>query len=85
MRSRKNIITLIFITWMLPSCIEEFVPEIEAGESSKYVVFGELTTEHEDQIISVSLVSSIRDPKHIPLNDCIVKIVDGTGKTFDGK
>ena len=30
---------------MLPSCIEEFVPEIEAGDSSKYVVFGELTTE----------------------------------------
>ncbi len=84
MRSLKNIITLIFITWMLPSCIEEFVPYIEAGESSKYVVFGELTTEHEDQVISVSLVSSIRDPQHIPLNDCIVRIVDGTGKTFDG-
>ena len=69
---------------MLPSCIEEFVPDIEAGESSKYVVFGELTTEHEDQVISVSLVSSIRDPQYIPLNDCQVSIVDNNGKSFGG-
>ena len=84
MRSLINIIILIFIAWILPSCIEEFVPDIEAGESSKFVVFGELTTEHEDQVISVSLVSSIRDPQSIPLNDCMVKIVDSHGKTFDG-
>jgi len=84
MRGILNIITLIFIIWMLPSCIEEFVPDIEAGESSKYVVFGELSTEHEDQIISISLVSSIRDPQHIPLNDCMVKIVDMDGETYSG-
>jgi hypothetical protein len=84
MRSLINIIVLIFITCMLPSCIEEFVPEIDAGESSKYVVFGEVTTEHEDQVISVSLVSSIRDPKNIPLNDCQVRIVDNNGKSFSG-
>jgi len=84
MRSLKKIIALILITWLLPSCIEEFVPEIEAGESNKYVVFGELTTENEDQVISVSLVSSIRDPQYIPLNDCQVSIVDNNGGTFDG-
>ncbi|MCK4893452.1 MAG: DUF4249 domain-containing protein [Calditrichia bacterium] len=84
MRSLKNIITLFCIAWMLPSCIEEFVPDIEAGDSSKYVVFGELTTEQEDQIISVSLVSSIRDPQRIPLNDCFVRIVDSNGKSFSG-
>jgi hypothetical protein len=84
MSSLKNIIILSFITWILPSCIEEYMPDIEAGESSKYVVFGELTTEHEDQIISVSLVSSIQDPQQIPLSDCRVSIVDNHDKSFNG-
>jgi hypothetical protein len=84
MRSLENIIILFCMSWILPSCIEEYIPEIEAGESSKYVVFGELTTEYKDQIISVSLVSSIQDPKQIPLNDCRVSIVDDHGKFVNG-
>ena len=84
MRNIRNIVLLFCLPWVLPSCIEEYTPDIEAGESSKYVVFGELTTEHEDQIISVSLVSSISDPKLIPLNDCMVSIVDDKGKSFSG-
>jgi hypothetical protein len=57
MRSLENIVTLFCMAWMLPSCIEEYMPDIEAGESSKYVVFGELTTEQEDHIVSVALAS----------------------------
>jgi hypothetical protein len=84
MRNFRNIVLLFCAPWVLPSCIEEYIPDIEAGESSKYVVFGELTTEYEDQIISVSLVSSIRDPKLIPLNDCMVGIVDDQGRSYRG-
>lgn len=84
MRNPLHIIMLFCISCMLSSCIEEYTPDIEAGESEKYVVYGELTTEHEDQMIAVSLVSSIRDPKLIPLNDCMVSIVDDQGKSFSG-
>ena len=66
MRSRINIFTLIFIIWMLPSCIEEYRPEIEYIESNKYVVYGELTTEEENHIISVALASAIQEPQYIP-------------------
>jgi hypothetical protein len=84
MRSRKNIITLFCIVWTLPSCIEEYIPDIEAAESSKYVVYGELTTEKEDHNISVALASSIHEPKCMPLSECSVRIVDMSGKSFDG-
>ena len=84
MRSRINIVTLIFIIWMLPSCIEEYRPEIEYIESNKYVVYGELTTEEENHIISVALASAIQEPQYIPLYDCNVRIVDMSGNTFGG-
>ncbi|KPL26561.1 MAG: hypothetical protein AMS23_01315 [Bacteroides sp. SM1_62] len=84
MRSLKNIVTLFCMAWMLPSCIEEYMPDIETLESNKYVVFGELTTEQEDHIVSVALASSIQEPKYMPLSECFVRIVDRTGKSFEG-
>ena len=61
------------------------VPEIEAGESKKYVVYGQLTTEQEDQFVSVAIVSSIHAPKRIPLNDCTVRIEDFRGNIYIGR
>ncbi|MCK4893451.1 MAG: DUF4249 domain-containing protein [Calditrichia bacterium] len=69
----------------LYACIEEYRPEIEYTESNKYVVYGEMTTERENHIISVALASSIQDPQSIPLYDCNVRIVDASGNSFDGK
>jgi hypothetical protein len=68
----------------LYSCIEEFVPAIDAGDSKKYFVFGQLTDEQEVQSISIGLASSLEDPKPVRLNDCIVKIVDGDGNIYTG-
>ena len=50
----------------LYACIEEYRPEIEYIESNKYVVYGELTTEEENHIISVALASAIQEPQYIP-------------------
>ena len=68
----------------LYACIEEYRPEIEYIESNKYVVYGELTTEEENHIISVALASAIQEPQYIPLYDCNVRIVDMSGNTFGG-
>ena len=65
-------------------CIEEYTPDIEYIEANKYVVYGELTTEEEDNIISVSLASPIQEPKYMPLNECDVRILDRSGNSFEG-
>jgi hypothetical protein len=65
-------------------CIEEYRPDIEHIGANKYVVYGELTTEKEDNIIKVSLASPIQEPKYMPLNECDVKIVDRIGNSFNG-
>jgi hypothetical protein len=78
-------IYMIMISLMLPaSCIEEYIPDIPAAETKKYCVYGELTTEREDQFISVALASSIRDPKSLPINECSVRITDNSGNAFEG-
>ncbi len=84
MRSHRNIVILFCIPWVLPSCIEEYTPDIEAGESSKYVVYGELTTEGENNIIYIALASPIQEPQYMPLHECDVRIVDRSGNSFDG-
>ena len=57
MRNFGNIVILFSMPWVFPSCIEGYTPDIEAGESSKYVVYGELTTEGENHhyIYSIGL------------------------------
>ena len=80
-------LTIYFIMIPLVSfygCIEEYMPDIEHIEASKYVVYGELTTENEDHIIAVSLASPIQEPKYMPLNECDVRITDRSGNWFDG-
>ncbi len=76
---------MLIVFQMLASCIEEYIPSIEAGETKKYVVSGQLTNESEDQVISVALASSIRDPGPAPLNDCEVRISDEDGNKYSGK
>ncbi|KPL26560.1 MAG: hypothetical protein AMS23_01310 [Bacteroides sp. SM1_62] len=66
------------------ACIENYRPEIEYIESNKYVVYGEVMTGQEDHIVSVALASSIQEPKYMPLSECFVRIVDMSGKSFDG-
>jgi hypothetical protein len=84
MSSFKNIVLLFSVVPSLFSCIETYVPDIEAGESKKYVVFGQLTTESVDQVISVALASSLEDPEPVPLNDCRVSIEDIRGNSYTG-
>lgn len=68
----------------LYACIEEYTPDIETGESQKYVVSGLVSNDQENQIISVALVSSIQNPNPIPLNDCMVRIVDMNENSYAG-
>jgi hypothetical protein len=69
---------------LLTGCIEKYWPEIEAIESNKYVVYGELTAGPEEQVISVAIASSVSDPGLIPLNDCQVGIKDTHENSYRG-
>lgn len=70
---------------LLNSCIEEYIPDIPRAEANKYCVYGQMTTEREEQEVSITLASSIRDPNPVPLNDCHVRIRDQDGNAFEGR
>ena len=70
---------------MLPSCIVPYDPHIEAKNINKYVVSGQVNDNDELQTVSVSMASSIADPKFIPLSGCYVRIFDNKGNEFESR
>jgi len=82
---RKKIIRTIFITALsliFFSCIEEYKLSIDTSDKAKYVVYGNINDQEEEQTIQISYSSSITEPKFIPLNDCAVHISDNLGNVF---
>lgn len=76
---------VLTVLTICPACIEEYTPDIEAAETNKYVVSGQVTTGEEYHDIYVALASSINNPGLIPLTDCTVKIEDSKGNPFTGQ
>jgi len=74
---------LIFLLIILIGCIEEYIPNIESSESSKYVVSGLLTDQEGYQEVCISRSSPLYDTNLVPVNDCIVKLVDNDGHSFN--
>jgi hypothetical protein len=80
---RNNIILLILMLALMDSsCIKRFDPEIDSKDVNKFVVSGQLTDKGGDQVVSISMSSSINDPKPRPVKGCTVRILDEIGNVF---
>lgn len=76
---------LLYITGMffiLSGCIEPYVPKTEGSTNEIFVVTGEVNNITGYQYLSVSLASSISEPKYIPFGNCLATIEDDKGNTF---
>jgi len=70
---------LFFIT---AGCIEPYIPNIEGSSNEIYVVTGEVTDITGYQNVTVSMASSISEPKYLPLGNCRLTIEDDKGNTY---
>jgi hypothetical protein len=73
-------ISVVFL--VISGCIEPFVPDINEGANETYVVSGEITNLPGYQMVTVSIASSVGEPKKIPLSSCVLTIEDDKGNTF---
>jgi hypothetical protein len=81
---RTSIIILLgMLVSMIPSCIVPFDPHIAAKNINKYVVSGQVNDNSEFQTVSVSMASSVGDPKYIPESGCYVRILDDKSNQFE--
>jgi len=71
-----------FIFLILPGCIESYVPGIKEDGQEIYVVSGEVTDLPGYQYLTVSLASSVSDPKYMPAGFCSATIEDDKGNSF---
>jgi hypothetical protein len=82
----RRIKTILLIGWMAASaitCIRPYIPEIEAGEESKYVISGCLNSLAGEQSIYISVTSPIGSPEYIPLSYCTASIADNNGNIIN--
>jgi hypothetical protein len=75
-------LTYCFFVIALEGCIEPYVPKIEGTADEVYVVTGEVRNITGYQTVTVSRASSIRDPKYIPLNNCLIMVENENGNSF---
>ena len=78
----KNTVYLVFILFLLPRCIEPYVPYISTEASNKYVVSGQITDVGGYQFVNVSLSSPVGNPHYIPVLGCFVSISDNKDHVF---
>jgi hypothetical protein len=74
------IIIICFICLPI-SCISPFEINYK-GEGNQLVVDGGIIKGVKKQEINISIASSISNPKHIPLSNCQVKVIDDSGNEF---
>lgn len=80
---RNKIILLFILTAaLLTSCIKPYEPVIKSSDKSKYVVSGKVSNASGNQVVTVSMTSSVDDPKYLPVKGCIVMISDDKGHEF---
>ena len=82
LRNRFILLLLVWAGFTLTTCIKPYQPEIKTSEQNKLVVTGSVTNQEGYQRITVSRVSSINDPKFIPVNNCVVVVSDNQGNSF---
>ncbi len=63
----------VFIT---AACLKPYVPDIDASDTGKIVVYGQLTGKDGFQKVFVSMASSLSTPAYLPVRGCRVKIAD---------
>jgi len=83
---QNKIIQTLFILMLLLgslSCIEEYKLAIDTADTAKYVVYGNINNQKENQTIQISYSSGIDAPTFIPLNDCEVIVSDNKGNVFE--
>ncbi|HLN56293.1 MAG TPA: DUF4249 domain-containing protein [Bacteroidales bacterium] len=80
----RNKLCILFFSLILGAgaCINPFDPGIDPQDISKYVVNGVVSDESAIQTVSVSMASSVGDPRIIPVSGCSVIIRDEPGNIF---
>ena len=81
MRAIRLILFFGVIVCAFNACIEPFNPDIGGGDQF-LVINGVVTDEEGYQYAEISLTSSYNDREYMPVNDCEVKIIDGSGNEF---
>ncbi|RLD84094.1 MAG: hypothetical protein DRJ10_02100 [Bacteroidetes bacterium] len=82
MQQIKTYIFITFILFELFACIEPYELPVSKQASRKYIVSGQLTDQEGFQYVTVSLASQIDNPQYIPLNDCIIIILDDKDNSY---
>ena len=82
MHQTKFYLIILLILFGLFGCIEPFQLPISNQASRKYIVSGQLTDQEGYQYVTVSLASRIDNPQYIPLNDCIITILDDEDNSY---
>jgi len=84
---QRNNLTLSWLWWFLPllmvSCIKSFEPSIDASDEAKIVISAVITNGGGLQTVKVSTTSPVRKPEYIPLDECVVKVVNTQGQEFE--
>lgn len=82
MRPTKHIIIITILFSALTSCIESYYPREIQSAGYAYVVSGQVTNIPGNQVVRVSVASSIDKPKYIPVKGCSVQIIDSDNNVF---
>lgn len=78
----KNTLLIAAVVLFLVSCVKRYEPEIESGDSIKFVVTGGVNKGDDIQRVNVSTTSPVSAPKYFPVAGCVVKIIDGKGNSY---
>ncbi len=83
MSKLRKLFLFALSAYAFSSCIDLFNPDIDNDSVSKYVVDGRITDQEGYQTVTVSLTSTFKDPKFVPVNFCKVKLIDKDGNIFN--
>jgi hypothetical protein len=82
MQQSKIILYFLLLAAVMASCIKPYDPRIEPGDSSLFVVSGQVTDQEGYQYVSVSIASDVGDPEFIFITGCQAEIRDDQGHVF---
>jgi hypothetical protein len=82
MLQNKIILLVVLLGLIVSSCIKPYDPKITGSDAKKYVVSGGIDDSDSNQIVNITMTSSISDPKYLPVAGCIVVIISDKGIEF---
>jgi hypothetical protein len=77
-----NILLFIVVICVTTSCLKSYMPLIETIDADKLVVSGIVSDRAGNQVVTISMASTINKPKIIPVSGCTVTIFDDKGHQF---